>query len=108
MSDGSEHGRVVAALAEYVRCLDRGAAATVRAEDRPQYRDRLAQAARMFAALMGVEPDWDKLVAIVDEEERGIGWSYLPGSSGAESETAFSTLRSLVRRDPGRNAKRKG
>ncbi|HSW11036.1 MAG TPA: hypothetical protein VLK32_09055 [Bacillota bacterium] len=90
---------VIQALTEYVRHLEQGAANTTRAELRPQYRDRLAQAARLFAALSDPRPDWEKVRTIVTDEERAIGWSYLPGGNGAEAESAFVRVRKLVRED---------
>jgi hypothetical protein len=53
----------------------------------------------MFGALSGGTPEWDKLRTIVGEEERAIGWSYLAGSTGADAESAFQALRSLLREE---------
>ena len=83
-------------LAAYVRCLEQGAASTTRAEDRNQYRDRLAEAARVFAAIAGPEPEWSKVSEIVSDEARAIGWSFLPGSNGEEAEEMFDGIRKYV------------
>lgn len=88
--------QLIAALTEYVRRLERGADTTARAELRPQYRDRLAQAARIFAALADPQPDWARVRAIVTDEVRAVGWSYLPGSSGGDAEAAFEDVRRLL------------
>jgi hypothetical protein len=82
-----------------LRCLTQAAAATTRAEDRPQFQDRLAEAARMFAAAASAPPEWETLRAIVADVERSLGWSYLPGSSGAGAEAAFATVRAVVGRE---------
>lgn len=92
-----ERDVLVTKLAEYVRCLEEGAATTTRAEDRPRYRDRLAQAVRIFAAVSGATPAWEKVREVVAEEERAIGWSFLPGSKGADAETAFEGIRRYIR-----------
>jgi hypothetical protein len=61
----SDRQLVIKALTDYVQHLEQGAESTSRAELRPQYRDRLAQAARLFAALSEPQPDWEKARAIV-------------------------------------------
>ena len=90
------HAGLLEALPEYVRLLERAAATTARAEDRSKYRDHLAEAARMLAAVSGTSPDWTKLREILVDEERAFGWSYLSDSIGAEVEAAFSRLRGLA------------
>jgi hypothetical protein len=90
------HTGLLEGLREYVQLLERAAATTTRAEDRSKYRDHLAEAARMLAAVTGTNPDWTKVREILLGEERAFGWSYLSDSIGAEVEAAFSRLRSLA------------
>jgi hypothetical protein len=90
---------VIQALTDYVRLLEQGAESTTRAELRSQYRDRLAQAARLFAALSEPRPDWEKARAIVADEERAVGWSYLPGGNGEAAESASLRVRKLIREE---------
>ena len=90
---------VIDALTDYVRRLEEGAESTTRAELRPQYRNHLAQAARLFAALCQPRPNWEKTRTILADEERAIGWSYLPGGQGDAAEAAFERIRELVREE---------
>jgi hypothetical protein len=87
------------ALSEYVGVLEKGAATTTRAEDRPRYRDHLAQAARIFSAVTISEPDWTKVRDIVQDEERAFGWSYLSDDVGAAAEAGLSRLRAHMPRE---------
>jgi hypothetical protein len=79
------------ALADYIRVLERSAAETRRAEDRPAYERHLAMAARMFAALH--QPDGlAQLQALVAQEVRSFGRAYLADEPGRAAEAAFDAF----------------
>jgi len=79
---------LLARLTTYVRALERGAAATNRAEDRSDYQRRLAAAAQIFAALQS--GDRAGLRVLLNQEEHGTGWGFLAGTAGADAERAFT------------------
>jgi hypothetical protein len=79
------------ALADYIRVLERSSAETRRAEDRAAYERHLAAAARMFSALQ--QPDGRaQLQALVEQERRAFGWSYLSDEPGRAAEAAFDAF----------------
>ncbi len=77
-------------LADYVSALQRGAANTTRAEERPVYSQRLAAAAEMFVALHRADPA--ELKRLIDREEHNVGWGYLEGEGGAAADSTFAAF----------------
>jgi hypothetical protein len=87
---------VMAALAEYVNTLETCLERTHQAEDRTMYLRHLAAAAQMFAAAQ--RSDVRKLEALLSEEKRQFGWSFLTGDGGQQAEAAFVELERELRR----------
>lgn len=83
------------ALAEYVLVLADSADCTHWAPDRPIFQARLAQAARMFAALRGPQPI-EALKTLVASERHGYGWGYLSDDAGQRAEQAFDRFALVV------------
>jgi hypothetical protein len=77
-------------LADYISALQRGAANTTRAEERPVYTRRLAAAAEMFVALH--RGDHAELKRLIDQEEHSVGWGYLEGNDGAAADSTFAAF----------------
>jgi hypothetical protein len=89
-------------LEVYVTALAQGAAATKRPEERVGYARRLAAAAEIFAAIH--RADRSELRRLIDQEEHGAGWGFLPGSRGADAETAFADFVRHARMSGGTSA----
>ena len=73
---------IMESLAQYVGALLESTDTTNRSEDRPRYERHLAQSARMFYAIRR-DPALDHLAALVAEERRAFGWSFLSGDERA-------------------------
>jgi len=82
-------------LAQYVGALLESADTTHRSENRPRYERHLAQAARMFYAIRR-DPALVQLSAVVAEERRAFGWSFLSGDDGARVEHEFNAFAQAV------------
>jgi hypothetical protein len=83
------------ALVAYVEKLAHAADRTNHAEDRPQYARHLAATARMFVALHR-DPTGRQLKPLVEVERQAYGRSFLSGSEGSESESAFAQFAAAV------------
>ena len=79
------------ALAKYIEVLAASARETTTASDRPRYRDHLAAAAEMFAAIQ-LESSSLELKRRIESEKRSYGVGYLSGVCGADATAAFVAL----------------
>ena len=82
------------ALIRYVQALEKGAAGTHAANDRPLFTARLAAAAGIFADLQLGE--FAAVKRRVAEEQLALGRSYLSGDGGGIAEKAFNEFAKLV------------
>jgi hypothetical protein len=78
-------------LASYIAALRAGAEEARDSIDHSQYMERLAAAIEMRAALDA--GDFSRLSALLNEEDRVLGWIYLAGDAGDAATRAFMALR---------------
>ena len=81
-------------LAAYISVLERSAAVTNQAADRPAFQSHLAAAALMFAAIH--RADVVRLKDLVADERVFYGRSYLSGDAGTEAESTFNQFARMV------------
>ncbi len=86
------------ALAKYIEVLAESARTTSRAEDRSKYQHHLAEAAAIFLAIQ--QRDADALVALLANEERNFGWSFLADPPGEAATNAWVEFLAIARRTP--------
>ena len=83
------------ALARYIEVLAAASRETTTAGDRPRYRDHLAAAAEMFAA-MHFEGPSSKLKQLTESETRSYGLGYLSEDCGDRANSAFVAFVDLL------------
>ena len=92
---------LIDALAAYTTALIASADSTHRAEDRVLYERHLAVTARMFVAAHN-DPTGRALRALIEDERRSYGRSFLSDSEGDRTASAFDAFADFVSRNPGK------
>lgn len=77
-------------LAKYASVLEESYQSTNNANARPLYTERFHFFVKYLAAIR--EGDEKTLREVIDAERHSIGWSFLPGKEGAQTEEAWAEL----------------